>query len=408
MSRSLGQELAEFIQHRRASQIQIKSEMGVTYTLNNNHMPIVRSIIDGQGTIVTLAHKWLRYMSQQIGISVSEGTVEQYGRSLTYFIRWLEIEKPFLNLTIDESLLAVRRAELTSWIFYMRHSGVGGSTTNAREAAIKQFLDWLTTYEGGRLRKIEDSPWGKDDQSGSISKKPNKKSPKVITSDNIVELLSNLHNECERCMFHTQYDIGVRISELINFKQKDLPKESDYRPDIEFIPISISGVKGRAGNIKERITVISRPVLARIKRYHSSLEYRLSTEWDINDPEKPVFLTANGLSWSSRNASKQFKSAVERSNLSGSFVPHWMRHGTAFSILQSALGKDLYDKMLVVQQMLGHSNLTTTEIYTQIAPSLLINLSKQKDFLDRTLEAEYIRDSTYLAPLKHKEKRGHK
>jgi len=398
---------AVFLQIPIKTDLTIKSYKDKSLKIDNLNRPIVRSIVDKQGNLVKLAHRWFREMSKSIGIAVSEGTLEQYGRSLTYFVRWIEFQKPFSNLSIDECFVVLRRNEIKEWIISMRHSGISSSTIYSRETAIKQFLDWLTTHDGGNLRKRKDSPWGDDDQVGMISKKPNKKSPKVISSEHIVELLSNLHNECERCMFHMQYDVGLRISELVNFKQKDLPNLHLYPSNIEFIPITVTGVKGRAGNTKQRISIISKAVLSRIQRYHSSMTYRFSPDWDINDPEKPVFLTANGLIWSNRNASKQFRQAVNRSNLPHNFVTHWMRHGTAFSILQSDFGKDLYDRMLVVQQMLGHEDLTTTEIYTQIAPSLLINISSNTDVIDRSKQAEYIRDLTFLPPLKHIETRGH-
>ena len=90
------------------------------------------------------------------------------------------------------------------------------------------------------------------------------------------------------------------------------------------------------------------------------------------------------------------------------FRTHWLRHGTAFSVLRSDIGKSYEDRMLTVQQMLGHARLETTEIYTQISPALLTKLTRAGKELDRLKEAEHIREKTFLAPLKHKEKRGHR
>ncbi|WP_231138298.1 tyrosine-type recombinase/integrase [Chromobacterium sp. Rain0013] len=209
-------------------------------------------------------------------------------------------------------------------------------------------------------------------------------------------------------MFHAQYDMGLRISELVDLKASDIPDDQLYDPTFEFIPICVNGVKGRGGQKKERITLISRAVLKRIKRYHSSREYKLAPDWDINDPNKPAFLTANQLKWSARNASKQFKASVRRASLPNTLKTHWLRHGTAFSVLGSDMGKSYQDRMLMLQQMLGHSHLKTTEIYTQISPALLENLTKKGKEINRLDEAEYIRSHTYLGPLQHKEKRGHR
>jgi site-specific recombinase XerD len=109
-----------------------------------------------------------------------------------------------------------------------------------------------------------------------------------------------------------------------------------------------------------------------------------------------------------RNASKQFKTAVRRVGLPEAMKTHWMRHGTAFSVLRSDIGKTYQDRILMLQQMLGHASLKTTEIYTQISPALLEKLTKTGQEINRLYEAEFIRDKTYLGPLKHKENRGHR
>jgi site-specific recombinase XerD len=265
----------------------------------------------------------------------------------------------------------------------------------------------LTTIEAGGVRSLKDSPWGRENKLPYIVKKSSPKSPKFITANEIIGILKGLHSESERCMFHMQYDTGLRISELVSLRLKDLPSQSLYQDqNFSYIPLYIKGAKGKAGQDKERVSIISRAVLNRIRKYHSSVEYRTASQWRIHDPEKPVFLTSNSLMWTVRNAQKQFKTAVKRSGVSEDFVTHWMRHGTAFSILTSDIGKDYQDKMLTIQSVLGHSNISTTEIYTQISPAILTMLNSEGKKQDRLSEAEYIRAETFLSPLKHKEKRG--
>jgi site-specific recombinase XerD len=201
--------------------------------------------------------------------------------------------------------------------------------------------------------------------------------------------------------------MGLRISELINLRRGDLPDDGNYDAGHECIPICINGVKGRADQGKERITLISRAVLRRIKAYHNTRDYRLAPDWDITDANKPAFLTTNQLRWSLRNATKQFKSAVTRAGLPSEFRSHWLRHGMAFSVLRSDAGKDFVDRMLIVQKMLGHNNLSTTEIYTQVPPQILDKLTKAGKLINRLEEAEEIRAKTYLGPIQHKERRGH-
>lgn len=367
------------------------------------------SVIDSNGVIVRSVHNWLNQLTTQAGISISLNTIEQYGRTLSYLCRWIESNRPYPDLSIDDNISLLSRHDIVNWIQTMKVTGAEShNTLHSREACVKQFLDWLTTIDGGRVREKEDSPWGRNGDLNYVVKGPNARSPKFITADMVILILKEMHNECERCMFHTQYDTGLRISELINLRVSQLPQEHQYDPSHEFIPLYVNGIKGRGGQSKERITLISRAVLKRIRRYHNTLEYKMATDWNINDPDKPVFLTSNQRAWSARNAAKQFKNSVRRSNVPDAFRSHWMRHGTAFSILRSDIGKTYEDRMLTIQKMLGHSNLKITEIYTQVSPALLTKLTKSGNELDRLGEAEHIRTETYLGQLQHKEKRGHR
>ena len=366
------------------------------------------TITDGDGVIVRTASSWIRKIQFEVGHSYAEGTVLQYGRNLTYLVRWFENFPSTPKSSIDERILSFNRNELLIWLTQMQELGIARSTRQGREACIKEFLQWLCTEEAGRLRDEDYLPWGRIGMTKNVTKKSNAKSPKFIETSHIVDLLLQMHNECERCMFHAQYDTGLRISELVGLRRRDLPEGGRYHAEYELIPICINGVKGRAGQAKERITLISRAVLRRIKAYHSTREYKLAPDWDVADPDKPVFLTVNQLAWGGRNASKQFKSAVRRANLHDDFCTHWLRHGAAFSVLRSDMGKDYVEGMLIVQKMLGQNNLSTTEIYTQISPHILDKLTKQGRKINRLEEAEYIRAKTYIGILQHRENRGHR
>lgn len=379
----------------------------VDLSLRRGAYPIF-SVVDSQGAVVESMHRWLRSLRAQIGLTVSEHTVVLYGRILSYLCRWMESVRLYPSLSIDEQLKLISRWDIVAWLDYMKeHGAESHGTLHTREACLKTFLEWLTTEEAGRQRDSENSPYGRDGKLRYIIATPNARSPKFVSTEIVVELLNSMYNECERCMFHAQYDMGFRISEVISMTVDDIPDDNDYNPALEFIPLCAKRAKGRGGQSPEKITLISRAVLRRIKRYHSTPEYKLAPDWDIHDPKKPAFLTANQLSWTERNASKQFNRAVRRSALSAKISTHWMRHGTAYSVLRSDMGKDYQDRMLIVQQMLGHRDLTTTEIYTQIPPSLLQALTKTGSAVNRLGEAESIREKTFLGPLQHREQRGH-
>lgn len=369
----------------------------------------VWSVSDKNGAIVRTVQAWLSQLERQVGLTYSANTVLQYGKTMTYLVRWIEKHPPLQNLSVDDNIVALNRDDVVNWLNYMKaHGAASSKTLLSREVCLHEFLDWLCTKDARNLRDVENSPRGRDGKSGNITKASSPKSPKFIATETVTALLNCLHNENERCMFHTQYDTGLRITELINLTRGELPDELLYKAAYEFIPMCINGVKGRAGSVKGRFTLISRAVLRRIRSYHNRLDYKLAPGWGSTDPNKPVFLTTNQKRWGLRNATKQFKAAVLRSSLPPVFRPHWLRHGTAFSVLRSDAGKDYVDRMLIAQQMLGHAKLATTEIYTQISPQMLDKLTKAGQRINRLQEAEQIRSETYLGPLRHKEKRGHR
>lgn len=292
------------------------------------------SVADSNGAVVVTAHLWLRSLVAAAGVSISMNTVVQYGRIVSYLCRWIETKGPFPHLTVDENILRLSRENLTAWLNDMNDSrGLEHSTMHTREACIRTFLEWLTSKDAGNLRHPENSPYGRDGNLRYITASPAPLSPKFIATEHVIAVLTGMHNECERCMFHTQFDTGLRISEVAGMLASELPDLAMYNPAFEFLPLSVHRAKGRGGQTPEKSTLISRAVLNRIKRYHSSPEYKLAPDWDIRDPRKPAFLTVNQLRWSTRNASKQFKEAVLRSDASDAISTHWLRHGTAFSVL---------------------------------------------------------------------------
>jgi integrase/recombinase XerD len=401
---------AQFVVVRYSDSPMIVLSSGDTFdaSIPKSSYPIL-SVVDSNGTVVKSMHGWLRSLGAVIGLTVGADTVVLYGRILSYLCRWMERRQLYPNLSIDEQLPLLSRQDIAAWLDDMKELGAKShSTLHTREACVKKFLEWLTTIEAGRLRDPEDSPYGRNNSLRYIVATPNARSPKFVSTEPVIELLNGMHNECERCMFHAQYDMGFRITEVIRLTVGDIPDDTMYNPSLEFIPVCAKRVKGRGGQTPEKITLISRAVLKRIKRYHSTPEYKLAPDWDIHDPNKPAFLTVNQLPWDARNASKQFKNAVRRVGLTDQMSTHWMRHGTAYSVLRSDMGKDYQDRMLIVQQMLGHAQLTTTEIYTQIPPSMLQALTKAGSAINRLGEAETIREKTFLGHLQHIEKRGHR
>lgn len=356
------------------------------------------------GIIVDLPTRCLRALSRKP--RYSDQTINQYARSLADLLKWLLKVGHYAKHSLDTVLKITTRRDLELWIIERRAEGIRASTLRNREVAVKVFFDWLVSEEGGRVRTLENTPY----KTGQlISPSSAGRKPRFLTSEDVIRLLSGFHNESERCLVHALYDTGLRISEAQRLLKRDLPDRRNFPDGLKYYPVYVRGSKGRGGQIKERIAIISAPVLARIRRYHNSPEYRFSPYFGNSDSERPAFLSVNGYELSRRNVGKQIDYAAARVGLDPEFYsPHIFRHGAAFSILASELGKDYFDKLFLVQQVFGHKQITTTEIYTVIPPAVLAKLNRDGVIKDKYQEAKRIMDATYLPPERHIERRGHR
>jgi integrase/recombinase XerD len=357
----------------------------------------------GDGLIIELPTRWLRSISFEPRYSPL--TVNQYAHNLKDLLSWLSEVECYETLSLDSALRVITRRDLQEWILE-RKAQIGASTLRNREIVVKLFLEWLTTQEAGKVRSLENTPYK---TNKLISAAPQKRNPKYISVEMMIQLLAGYHNESERCLAHVLYDTGLRISEVARLRNRDLPRVNHYPDGLKYFPLSVQGSKGRGGQIKKRQALISSPVLARISRYHNSSEYRFSPFWSAIDPDKPVFLSVNGRPISPRNVRGQLNLAARRADIDTLLLsPHNLRHGAAFSILTSELGKDYFDKLFLVQQLLGHKSITTTEIYTVVPPAILAKLNSDRVVTDKYGEAKRIYSATYLPSAGHVEVRGHR
>lgn len=355
------------------------------------------------GVILELPTRWVRSIAD--GVRYSSQTIGHYANAVKDFLGWIIDEEQYSQYPVDDVLKVISRKGVQDWIMARKTVGIQATTLRNREAAVKKMFDWLTSADGRHIRTTDNTPYKTDKL---ISRAPTTRSPRYLPSEELIILLNGFHNEGERCLAQTLFDTGLRISEAIRLRKKDLPEERHFPQGTKYLPLSIKGSKGRANQYKERITIISSPVLARIRQYHNSSSYRFSPFYDIADSEKPVFLSVNGRPLSARVVNKQIKRAAERVGLDPiRFSAHKLRHGAAYAILTSEFGKDYLDKLVLVQHLFGHASPRTTEAYTAVPPAILSKLSGDKVVVEKYQEAKRIRDATFLAPLKHNEKRGH-
>jgi len=177
--------------------------------------------------------------------------------------------------------------------------------------------------------------------------------PKALTSKQIDRLLAPEEPEtpqtlCDLAILELAYASGLRLAELRTLRLEQLHLEAGF--------INVIG----KGN-KERVIPVGRKAVATLQRYLEAARPKLVT------PRSPgnVFLTKRGTPFAAVTMWLRIKQRVRRAGLEGNITPHMLRHSFATHLLEH--GADLR----VIQELLGHANISTTEVYTHVAGNRL-------------------------------------
>lgn len=186
-----------------------------------------------------------------------------------------------------------------------------------------------------------------------------KRLPKALTDDEIKKLLTPEIPETretlrDQAILELAYASGLRLSELKNIRLEQLHLEAGF--------INVIG----KGN-KERVVPVGRKAVQALNRYIEIARPKFVT------PKSPaaVFLTKRGTPFASVTLWLRIKNRVRRAGIARNITPHMLRHSFATHLLEH--GADLR----VIQELLGHANISTTEIYTHVAGNRLREIHKK-------------------------------
>jgi integrase/recombinase XerD len=180
-----------------------------------------------------------------------------------------------------------------------------------------------------------------------------KRLPKALSAAEIEALLmpetpETPQNLCDQAVLELAYASGLRLAELRNLTLEQLHLESGF--------INVIG----KGN-KERVVPVGRQAVAALQRYMEAGRPALVTRRTTTH----VFLTRRGTPFAAVTLWLRIKQRVGRAGIARNVTPHMLRHSFATHLLEH--GADLR----VIQELLGHSSISTTEIYTHVAASRL-------------------------------------
>jgi len=281
-----------------------------------------------------LIDEFLSYLSVERGLS--ENTLESYGRDLKRFFEYLKTRHIV-------SVQRVTRQTISSFMFSEKDRGLSANSVSRELACLKTFFKFLV-----RENKIKEDPTGVIESPKLWKKLPAtldvKEVESLLKTPNLRELMGMRDKACMELMYAT----GMRVSELINLKMNDL------NMDVGFVKCFGKGNK-------ERIVPFGRKARESVVRYLDKARYKFLKKKISNF----LFLTRLGKPMSRQTFWKTIKKYTRLAGIKKDITPHSLRHSFATHILER--GADLR----IVQEMLGHADISTTQIYTHISKERL-------------------------------------
>ena len=269
---------------------------------------------------------------------LSENSLTSYARDLRYFLEFLQSR--------DLELSEVTATVLSDFEVWLKDRSLAISSINRTNSAVKSFLIYCAREYDLNL------------PTGEISShRVARKLPKALTIDEITSLIESAKSLSEAtslrdvALLELLYSTGGRVSEIIGINMNDLAKvESDNEV--------IQTIKLRGKGAKERIVPIGSYALSALDNYLVRVRPALVAKSGKN--ESALFLNSRGGRLSRQSAWNIVLASAQASGLEGKVSPHVFRHSYATHLLDG--GADIR----VVQELLGHSSVTTTQIYTLV------------------------------------------
>jgi len=280
-----------------------------------------------------LIHEFITYLSVERGLALN--TLESYGRDLRQYSQYLQEDKADLD--------AVSRTTIINYLTFLQKQGKATATIARRLAALKAFYQFLV-----REKRIQTDP-----TANLESPRLEKRLPRVLSVAEVERLLaqpdpSQPAGSRDRAMLELLYATGIRVSELVSLNVSDVNLETGY--------IRCSG-KGS----KERIVPLGSLAIASVREYLENGRRKLVKDRD----EQALFVNHHGHRLTRQGFWKIVKKYAEDARIDKEITPHTLRHSFATHLLEN--GADLRS----VQEMLGHADISTTQIYTHVTKGRL-------------------------------------
>ena len=272
---------------------------------------------------------------------LSSNSISAYRRDLAKFSDFLDKEKlDFERLSEDE---------IISFEVWLKGLGMAVTSINRNISALKSFYKYLA-QEFSTNNPV----------SAVLSSKVPRRLPKALTIKEITSLIDSTKREGDpislrdHAIIELLYGTGARVSEIVGIDINDFAQS-----DVEGNPITTLKLRGKGS--KERIVPLGSFAKNALDEYLVRIRPNLLSKSKSARVETALFLNQRGSRLSRQSAWQMISDAADSTGLSGKVSPHVFRHSYATHLLDG--GADIR----VVQELLGHSSVTTTQIYTLIS-----------------------------------------
>ena len=287
-----------------------------------------------------LIKQFLDYLSIEKGLS--RNTIKSYGLDLRKF-------NAYLGKRGISNPREVKKNDVTKYMYFLKDSDLNSNSISRNLVAIKMLFRFLVSEHVL-----------KEDITGTLeSPRMIRPLPDVMSMDEVVKMLEipdvrDLLGARDSAALELMYATGMRVSEMVELLLENL------NMDVGFIKCS-----GKGG--KERIVPIGRKAKVSLERYIKKSRVKLSKKTQ----DKHLFISRLGKKISRQSFWKMIKKYAKLSGIRKKVTPHTLRHSFATHLLEK--GADLRS----VQEMLGHADISTTQLYTHINRSRLKGIHKK-------------------------------
>ena len=297
-------------------------------------------LIPDQVSRAFLTERFGDFLSLEQGASAR--THEAYARDVKRFVAWAAAKQAMTPAALTPKLLR-------EYVFFLKDLGLAPASIRRNVSALRTWFRFLLAegvITGDPSERLE-------------TPKKGRTLPDVLTVSEVTALLAApVHDDSlyyrDRAMLELAYGAGLRVSEWITLGVRDLLGEE-----------GLVRVFGKGG--KERLVPLGRQAAGAVALYLRELRPRL----EQGQGKGVLFLNQRGTPLSRMGAWKILRKHVERARIKKLVTPHTLRHSFATHLLEG--GADLR----AVQEMLGHADIGTTQIYTHVDREYLRTVHKQ-------------------------------